>query len=1515
MVTLQTGQPCIDVVMGFNKPCGELVWLSVTTEPMWGVGNTIYGVATTFTAIPDEARSPMDSPSTAPTPTQRMGDLELIAESAFFFERSLDLLAVIDLNGYFRRVNNQFSETLGYSEAELLSRPFVEFVHPGDRPATIAELEALREGSPTFQFENRYRTKDGSYRYLAWTASPQPERGVIYGIARDVTQQKEMEAALQTSEERWQLALHGSNDGIWDWNVQTHEVFFSTRWKTMLGFEEDEIDNHLAEWRKRVHPDDLEGVMQTVQDHFDRKTQFYTSEHRVQCKDGTYKWILARGQAVWDEAGNVLRMVGAHTDITKRRELEAALTVANATLEQRVAERTAELEAVNRSLQESETRFRTAVDYIPDAFVIYDAERRIQFINAAGMELTKRPIEDFLGRRDEEIQPPEATEVYLPLLKRAVATKSYQTGECTIALPNRAPYTIVVQYVPLLDEQGEIRQILGITYNITERKQVEQTIGHSEQQMRRVIDSLFSFVGVLTPDGVLVEANRTALEAADLHPDDVLGKPFEEAFWWSYSPEVQAQLRQAIARAASGEIVRYDATVQIKNDQLITIDFTLVPLFDEAGQVEYLIPSGIDISDRKQAEMALYESQKTLQRQLAEIETIYQSAPVGLNVLDPDLRFVRINEQLAEINGFPVEEHIGRTIRELLPDLADTAEALLRPIFETGEPLLNVEIRGQTPAQPGVDRIWMENFLPLKDGDRVIGINTVCEEITEQKKVEAELRQSRARLELVLASAEFGTWEVSLASEPFIAQPRSLKHDQIYGYDTLLPEWTYDTFIAHIHPDDRPFVETSFQHTLATHDDWSFECRIIRVDGAVRWVWICGSVYRDTLNQSARLMGMIADITDRKQSEEALIESEDFLRLGMQVAGFALAKFDYATNTVELSPEAAELYGLPPEELVVSRDRIHATFHPDERDALLHTVEQVLDPAGPGYFTQDHRVVWGNGEVKWLTVRKQVFFDYVGETPKPSHAILVAIDITHRKRAEEALRRSEERYRTLFEMMEDGFCIIQIIFDEADIPIDYRFMELNPAFARHTGLQNAIGHTARELIPDLEEHWFETYGNVALTGEPIRFENGSEAMQRWFDVYAFPIGQPENRQVALLFKDISDRKIIEIQREQLLQREQTARETAERANRMKDEFLAMLSHELRTPLNPILGWSKLLQAPKVDTERLQQGLSAIQRNAKQQAQLVDDLLDISRIIRGTISLNLSVISLDEPIRAALETVRLAAEAKAIDIELSLTPNIGYVRGDASRLQQVVWNLLSNSIKFTPNEGQVTVQLTADDRYAQIQVSDTGKGIHPDFLPYVFELFNQQDSSTTRSFGGLGLGLAIAKRVVEAHGGTINAASAGEGKGATFTVCLPLMPAPRPSTPTPQEQPASDLANLRILAVDDEVDSLQLVQVLLESEGAIVSTAPSATKALQLLQQSPFDLLISDLGMPRMDGYEFIQQVRTQPSANQEVLAIALTAYAGEADQRRVLAAGFQSHLAKPLDPENLLEAIAALISR
>ena len=484
-------------------------------------------------------------------------------------------------------------------------------------------------------------------------------------------------------------------------------------------------------------------------------------------------------------------------------------------------------------------------------------------------------------------------------------------------------------------------------------------------------------------------------------------------------------------------------------------------------------------------------------------------------------------------------------------------------------------------------------------------------------------------------------------------------------------------------------------------------------------------------------------------------------------------------------------------------------------------------------------------------------------------------------------------------------------------------LDVNQRWSVFTGLTLAQAQLAgweAVVHPDdvaiLNQQWTIAQQNGTYYQAEGRIRR-TDGTYRWHLHQAVPM-KNEQGQVIKWFgtaTDIEEQKQLEQHRDRLLQQEQAARAEAERANRVKDEFLAIVSHELRSPLNPILGWSTLLQTKKLDQAKTTQALSTIERNAKLQAELIEDLLDISRILRGKLSLNIRPVDLASTIQGAMETVRLAAQAKSIQIYIVLEPDIGLVSGDSSRLQQVFWNLLSNAIKFTLQGGRVDIRLERLDSVAQITVSDTGKGIHPDFLPHVFDYFRQEDSATTRKFGGLGLGLAIVRHLVELHGGIVQVESPGEGHGATFTVRLPLMPtSAQINEDNKLSEPFLDLTGIQVLVVDDDADTREFVAFLIEQYGASVTTVTSAGEALFALTRSQPDVLLSDIGMPEVDGYMLMRQVRAlPPEQGGQIPAIALTAYAGEIDHQQAMSAGFQQHIPKPVDPANLVKAIADLV--
>jgi signal transduction histidine kinase/ActR/RegA family two-component response regulator len=409
--------------------------------------------------------------------------------------------------------------------------------------------------------------------------------------------------------------------------------------------------------------------------------------------------------------------------------------------------------------------------------------------------------------------------------------------------------------------------------------------------------------------------------------------------------------------------------------------------------------------------------------------------------------------------------------------------------------------------------------------------------------------------------------------------------------------------------------------------------------------------------------------------------------------------------------------------------------------------------------------------------------------------------------------------------------------------------------------------------------------------------------------------------------EIAERKEAEERLRVSLLQEQVARAEAERANHLKDEFLATASHELRTPLNAIIGWSYMLRNSRLDEETITRAVEIIERNAKSQAQLVEDILDVSRVITGKLRLSMEPVDVASAINAAIDSVQLAADSKGIQLEVTLDPSARHVSGDSSRLQQAVWNLLSNAIKFTPAGGRVRVRLERVNSNVQIKVSDTGEGIRPDFLPFIFDRFRQGDGSSTRRHGGLGLGLSIVRHLIELHGGIVHADSAGEGQGTTFTISLPLPISPKPvkSRKTKAEalrskqgtsvvaKPHASLAGVKVLLVDDDQDTITMLIAMLGEHEAIVQTASSAEAALEIIEWYKPDVLVSDLAMPHEDGYSLINKLRIREAASgKQTPAVALTAYVRVEDRARALSAGFNMFVPKPIEPSELITAIAHL---
>jgi len=651
-----------------------------------------------------------------------------------------------------------------------------------------------------------------------------------------------------------------------------------------------------------------------------------------------------------------------------------------------------------------------------------------------------------------------------------------------------------------------------------------------------------------------------------------------------------------------------------------------------------------------------------------------------------------------------------------------------------------------------------------------------------------------------------------------------------------------------------------------------------------------------------------SNITDRMRTEQALVQNQEWLRLTMAGSRMGTWTRDLdETNRVVWSPELEQIFGLEPGEFSQKEEDFFDFIHPEDRElvyrAVTNAVESLTD------YDVEFRYRRKDGVERWMLGRGRGFYD---DTGKPYRLAGLGLDITERKQAE---------------MVSQRLAAIVESSDDAIIGKD-----LNGVVTSwNSGAERLFGYTAEEMIgteisqlipperPDEEPailarlrrgEFIDHYETVRVTKDGNRI-NVSLTVSPIFD-RGKVIGASK------IARDITQKKRAEEEREELLAREHVARAEAESANRVKDEFLATLSHELRTPLTAMLGWLTMLRGGRLDEETSKHALDTVERNARAQAQLIEDLVDVSRIAGGKLQLDMQPVDLPALIDAAVDIVRPAANARGVLIEISVEPTVGPVAGDPARLQQVIWNLLSNAVKFTSRDGYVYVKLRRVETVAELEVRDTGIGIDPDFLPWVFERFRQAESAVTRSHRGMGLGLAIVRHLIELHGGTVTAHSDGEGHGATFTIRVPLAedhPALTITAEAEISQAASQtLSGVKVLLVEDEPDARELLSMTLRISGASVYAVDSAREAMQTLSSFKPDVLLSDIGLPVESGYDLIRQVRALPTNLKKIPAIALTAFATEKDRQRALSAGFQLHLAKPVEPQALVDVIEKLVN-
>ncbi len=792
--------------------------------------------------------------------------------------------------------------------------------------------------------------------------------------------------------------------------------------------------------------------------------------------------------------------------------------------------------------------------------------------------------------------------------------------------------------------------------------------------------------------------------------------------------------------------------------------------------------------------------------------------------------------------------------------------------------------------------------ISLREQMRVARDGAIREQVRrEAAEAAAEsLAESRERFELLLESSGEGIYGMADDGRcTFLNQAGArmlgLQPEEVLGQDM-------HALIHHHHADSAAY---SAQECRIR--DASRQGTVLRVDDEVFWhrdgtaIPVSYTVH-PALYKERRVGAVVnfSDITVRRAAEERLKASEERVRLATDAADLGIWLWDAAADEVTWENERPySIFGVSHAEGAINAARFFAEFvHPDDAARFEERLGRSV-ATGERLRVEARFYRRGDGELRWAEFTGIV---RSGADGAPTHLLGTVADITERKRADEQSRIREERYHTLFSSMDEGFCIIECIFDDAGEPIDYRFLEYNPAFEVHTGLTGVLGQSICTLYPDFDRHWVNLYGRVAQTGQSIRTENESVAMGRWFDVYATRLGEPGSKQVACLFNDITVRKRAEVDLRRL------ADDLAEQ-DRRKTEFLATLAHELRNPLAPLRNGLHLLARAGGDAERFARARDMMERQLVQMVRLVDDLLDVARITRGKVELKRERVAVQSVVANAVETAMPSMEAARHALSLDLPAQPLMLDADPIRLAQVVGNLLNNAAKYTPRGGSIRVTARLEEGEAVLSVSDNGIGIPSESLSSVFDMFTQVGRNMERAQGGLGIGLTLVRRLVELHGGTASVYSAGVDRGSEFTLRLPLAATDEPAAASPAVVAASTPPrSLRILVADDNVDAAESMAGLLEMSGHTTRLAHDGFQAVRAAVEFRPHVAFLDIGMPGKNGYEVAQSLRQEPELG-AVLLVALTGWGSEDDRALSRQAGFDRHLTKPAE----LEAIERML--
>ncbi|WP_168642926.1 PAS domain S-box protein [Dolichospermum sp. UHCC 0259] len=1511
-IVITSGQPKLNIEEPFTKSDNIPRWLRTNKMPLKTPNGEIIGILASYEDITEQK----EIERALKASEQRYA--ALVASAPVGIYRT-------DAAGNCVYVNNQWCENTSLTPEEARGEGWKKALHLEDRDLVETQWDNLVQTGEIFSLEYRYVRPDGEETWVFGQAVPEKDSaGMVTGYVGTITNissRKQAESALRRSEQLYSTLISNFPNGavlLFD-----HDLRYIVAGG--LGLADSGLSKQQLEGKTIWEVFSTE-VCEIIAPSFRQALDGQTNITEVSYGDRIY---ITYYLPVRDDQGKVIAGMIMSQDITERKQYENAL-------------------------KESEEKFRQFAENSVGVILLRQIDSgKLLYVNPAYEQIWQQPCESLYENPDSWmtfIHPDDRERMNIAY--KTTHNSGFLNEEYRIMRSDGTIRWIWGRCFPIRDSSGKIYRIGAIAEDITKRKATEQErdsllqvleqqnqtleaqvaqrtieLQQSKEHFRNLVETSSDWIWEVNEDGIYTYSSPQIINILGYFPAEVLGKsPFD-----FMPPEEAARVFQEVSKFASVQ-APFQCLENInlhKDGRLITLETSAAPIIDEDGQFRGYRGMDRDVTVRKQIEITLRDSEEFNR-------SIFENNADCLKILDPDGNIISMNQ--AGLTLMEIDDPSQVLGKQWIQYWTEPDQSLAIQALETAKSGQVSHFQGFSPTHKGIPKWWDILVAPVFDlHGNILRLITTARDITANKQAEEQLHNLSDRFNLAIKSGQIGIWDWDIINNNVIWDERMY---ELYGMTPSEFVHTYEIWKTSLHPDDALSTYIAIEQAIAGTKDFDTEYRIIWADGTIKFIKAYAIVQRDSEGKAQRMIGINFDISDRKKSEAKLQAAEiqlrslsDRLKLAVKSAKMGIWDFDLINDSLVWDERMYTIFGVSAVNFDPSQGawaKFEQFVYPYDRVALREATQQVI--ANKQELDVEFRIVLRNGVIRIIKGHGVVQYNSQGQ---PQRMIGINYDITNRRREELQNKRLKDRLEFVLAASP------AIIYTcQASGNYETTFISKNVqnvlGYTKETWLAEPnfwINHIHPDDLPQVlarlsdlqaQEHHPSQYRFLHQDGSYYWLEDEfrlvRDDMGRITEIIGYIV-------------DISQRKQAETQLQETNQQLAASNEQLTRATRLKDEFLANMSHELRTPLNAILGISEGLQDQVfgVINERQRQSLQTIERSGTHLLELINDILDLSKIEAGQIQLDCTSISINQLCQSSLAFIKQQAFQKQIQLHVKIQPHLPTLIGDERRIRQVLINLLNNAVKFTLEGGAITLVVTQKEHppeskithpqdFIRIAVIDTGIGIAPENISKLFQSFVQIDSSLSRKYTGTGLGLSLVKRIVEMHGGQVDVSSE-IGVGSSFFVDLPCANIPTSSSQSVNPSPGNFVTtfndtvkkNIVILLAEDNKSNVLTFSSYLEAKGYQVISAKDGLEAIELTKSHRPDLILMDIQMPEMDGLEAIRQIRLNPDLA-TLPIIALTALVMPGDREKCLAAGANEYLSKPLKLKNLVNTIQQLLN-